>query len=118
MHQELDSIFEDDPNRSVTIQDLTQMEYLDRVLKEVLRCYCFVPYIYRELQEDLDIGGLKLPKGVTVNISLYDMLHDAEQFPEPFRFDPDRFLPEQYSTRHPYAFAPFSAGPRNCLGNR
>lgn len=49
-------------------------------------------------------------------ISLYDLHHDPEYYPEPYKFDPDRFLPEQVAQRHPFAFVPLSAGPRNCLG--
>jgi cytochrome P450 family 4 len=45
------------------------------------------------------------------------MLHrNPEHWPEPDRFDPDRFLPDNIAKRHPFAFAPFSAGARNCIG--
>lgn len=111
------------------------MEYLDRVLKEVLRCYSFVPILARTLTEDVEIGkcfkkfkllkikiflfildGVVLPKGCNLTIDLYDLHHDPDHYPDPYKFDPDRFLPEVVAKRHPYAYVPFSAGPRNCLG--
>ncbi|CAG9760260.1 unnamed protein product [Ceutorhynchus assimilis] len=118
VQEELDQIFIDDPDRPVTPADLAQMYYLDMVFKEVLRCYCFVPFLARELHDDILVDGVLLPKGANVTINLYDLHHDPDHYPDPYKFDPDRFLPDQVAQRHPYAFAPFSAGPRNCLGQK
>lgn len=88
------------------------------VIKESLRLYPSAPFIGRVLEEDLMTKeGYLLPKGVIVNIHIYDIHRNPKYWPEPDKFDPERFLPENCVNRHPYAFVPFSAGPRNCIGN-
>jgi cytochrome P450 len=57
-----------------------------------------------------------MPAGVTLGVNIYQLHHDPEHFPDPYKYDPERFTPEQTAGRHPYAYIPFSAGPRNCIG--
>lgn len=63
-------------------------------------------------------GNYKLEKGETAMIAIYCVHRDERYWPDPERFDPDRFLPENSKDRHPYAFIPFAAGRRNCIGQR
>lgn len=58
-----------------------------------------------------------VPADSHIMIHLYDTHRDPHFWTDPDKFDPDRFLPEQSLNRHPYAYVPFSAGSRNCIGN-
>ena len=66
--------------------------------------------------EDDAIGGVEIPAGATIYVSLYATHRLAEFWPEPERFDPERFTPEQTERRPRFAFIPFAAGHRNCIG--
>ncbi|XP_075226730.1 cytochrome P450 4C1-like isoform X3 [Lycorma delicatula] len=116
--EELNGIF-GDSNRPATFHDLRNMKYLECVIQETLRLYTVVPYIGRKVTEDVQLSSnYVLPKGCTVSLFLYKLHHDPKLFPDPEVFNPDRFLPEVAKSRHPYAFCPFSAGPRNCIGQK
>ncbi|CAL2040885.1 hypothetical protein CAEBREN_29480 [Caenorhabditis brenneri] len=113
---ELDEVMGDEED--VTTEHLARMKYLECVLKESLRIRPSVPIIMRELSEDQVIGGYNIPKGVTLLLNQFLIHRDPAQWKDPEVFDPDRFLPENSVGRKPFAFIPFSAGSRNCIGQR
>ncbi|XP_012543158.1 cytochrome P450 4C1 [Monomorium pharaonis] len=102
----------------ITISTLNDMTYLERCLKESLRLYPSVPFISRVLSEDVNMKSYLVPSGTVLHINIYDIHRDPNFWPNPDVFDPDRFLPERIQKRHPYSYLPFSAGPRNCIGQR
>uniref|UniRef100_A0A182PZ05 Uncharacterized protein n=1 Tax=Anopheles epiroticus TaxID=199890 RepID=A0A182PZ05_9DIPT len=99
-------------------RDYNELKYMDMVLKESLRLYPPVPFISRNISEDTMFGDRLVPKDTLFNVHIFDLHRDPAVFPDPDRFDPDRFLPENVAERNPYAYVPFSAGPRNCIGQR
>lgn len=113
---EIDSIFGDAPDRTPTMADLRKMCYLEQCIKESLRLYPSVPLIARRVTEDIRMGGHVLPNTSDVFIIPYATHRLASIYPNPEAFEPARFTAENCRSRHPYAYLPFSAGPRNCVG--
>ncbi|KAK2918782.1 cytochrome P450 4V8 [Channa argus] len=117
VQQELQEVFGTSDRPSNT-EDLKKLKYLDCVIKEALRLFPSVPFFARSLGEDCHINGYKVPKGANAIIITYALHRDPRYFPEPEEFRPERFLPENSVGRPPYAYIPFSAGLRNCIGQR
>ncbi|XDV14815.1 hypothetical protein PO909_014998 [Leuciscus waleckii] len=115
--QELFEVF-GESERPVNTEDLKKLRYLECVIKESLRLFPSVPFFARTICEDTQINGYKVPKGTNAIVITYALHRDPRFFPEPEEFRPERFLPENCVGRHPYAFLPFSAGLRNCIGQR
>ncbi|GBM55802.1 Cytochrome P450 4c3 [Araneus ventricosus] len=116
IHDEVDRVFGDDLDRPVTEDDFKDLQYLECVLKETLRLYPGIPIFAREAPEDIDINGYPIPKGAACIIFTYSLHRDEDVFPDPEKFDPDRFSPENIVNIPEFAYIPFSAGPRNCIG--
>nr|XP_003221648.2 PREDICTED: cytochrome P450 4V2 [Anolis carolinensis] len=117
VHKELDEVF-GDSDRPITMDDLKQLRYLESVIKESLRLFPSVPLFARTFTEEVHIKGFKIPQGTDCIIVPYALHRDPDVFPEPEEFRPERFFPENSNGRNPYAYVPFSAGPRNCIGQR
>ncbi|KAL0279697.1 UNVERIFIED_CONTAM: hypothetical protein PYX00_001197 [Menopon gallinae] len=106
-------------SRLPTADDIHEMKYLERVIKEVQRIYPSVPIIGRELETDLELPGkLVVPKGTQLSILICSIHKDPRVWKNPNEFNPDNFLPEAIASRPHYTYIPFSAGPRNCLGQK
>lgn len=110
------SVFET-ADEEVTQEHISQLNYLTMVLYETLRLFPITPFIGREVQEDIQLGDYTLPKGASLVIPIFKLQRQEEIWgPNSQIFNPDNFLPEKIASRHPYAWIPFSAGQRNCIG--
>jgi len=92
---------------------LAARPYLEAVCLETLRLCPIAPYIARDLRRPFAVGGHELPAGASLAISIVGIHHRPELYPEPERFDPDRFLGRSYA---PSQFLPFGGGARRCVG--
>lgn len=115
----VDAAFKKDGGK-LTYDTINSVEYLDNFISETLRMYPPAVRTERRAAHDYKLpdSDLVLPKGTVVTIPVYSIHHDEEYWPEPEKFDPDRFLPENKQKQNPYAWQPFGHGPRNCIGMR
>jgi len=121
LQEEIDSVF-GDSDRPASIQDLDRLEYLEAVIKETLRKFPSVPMFARELDADCPVNkngqNFVIPKDSLVVFPAGILHKDERHWPDPEKFIPERFLRNAAEKRYAYSYIPFSAGPRNCIGQR
>lgn len=100
----------------LTAWEPERFAYCTRVFREAMRLYPPLMMLPRRTLESVEVGGVQLPPRSLVFVSILTQHYRADSYPDPERFDPDRWLPEQEATRHRSSYLPFSAGPRFCLG--
>ena len=112
LHDEVDAVLGD---RAPTAEDLPRLVWTDRVVREVLRMWPSAPTTVRQAPEGDRVLGFDLPPGAVALLSPYATHHSPELWPEPDRFDPERFA-DPLPGGHRYAWFPFGAGPHACVG--
>lgn len=100
----------------VEAHHVPHLKYLAQVVDETARLHA-LPLLMRRAIEPVELGGVTLPAGTEIGFSLYALHQDRRLYPDPQRFDPDRWAPENSDGRPREAFIPFGAGARKCIGD-
>ncbi|XP_047494075.1 LOW QUALITY PROTEIN: uncharacterized protein LOC125042480 [Penaeus chinensis] len=117
--EEIRKVMDGQEQNELTYEQVSCLHVLERVFQETLRIYPPVPsFVTREAGLTREVGGVTIPSGVNVTVPVWHIHHDPALWPDPEKFDPDRFLPEMKKGRPSLAWMPFGAGPRNCIGIR
>jgi cytochrome P450 len=114
-HAEIDQVLAGRMASDLTLDDIPKLEYTRRIINEVLRKYPIL-ILMRQAQTDVDLGGVHIQPGTEVALSQYALHHNPHLYPDPERFDPDRWLPDRVARLPKGAFIPFGAGHHRCLG--
>ncbi|MDG4758549.1 cytochrome P450 [Micromonospora sp. WMMD710] len=104
-------------DRLPVYDDLARLRFIAQVVNEAMRLYPPVWMLSRIAQGPDEIGGYHVPAGADVLICPYTLHRHPDFWDDPERFDPDRFDPSRFGGRPRYAYVPFGAGPRFCVGN-
>jgi len=99
--------------KTLDAASMGKLEYMDSIVKEILRLRPIVPMAPRKAMRPMKIGGFDVPAGWNVCVSIYLVHHDERVYPDPERFDPSRFLGKRTD---PYTWLPFGGGIRRCIG--
>ncbi|XP_010143256.1 PREDICTED: cytochrome P450 4B1-like, partial [Buceros rhinoceros silvestris] len=100
-------------------EDLGKMTYTTMCIKESLRLFTSVPFVFRYLSKPITFpDGRSLPAGCQVGLNFFALHRNRDIWQDPEIYDPLRFSPENSAQRHSHAFLSFSAGSRNCIGQQ
>jgi cytochrome P450 len=113
MHAEIDQVL---GGRVPEMGDLPTLSYTEKVLAESMRLYPPAWLLGYRAINDYQVGAYRLPAGSVILMSQYVMHHDPRYFPDPFRFDPERWTPEAKLQRPKFSYFPFGGGTRVCIG--
>lgn len=113
LHAELDAVL---GGRAPTAADLDALPYTEQVLKESMRLYPPAYMVARQAAEDTEIGGWRVPRGSEVVLWIYMTHRDPRWYPDHASFRPERFAPGEEERLPRFAWLPFGAGPRACVG--
>jgi cytochrome P450 len=102
--------------RTPTIEDLPQLRYTEMVFAESMRIYPPAWAMGRQSTAPIELGPYRFPAKTYFFFSQYVIQRDPEYFPDPLRFDPERFTPEAKAARPRFAYFPFGGGGRQCIG--
>jgi cytochrome P450 family 6 len=135
LRQEVTEVLHEDEEFSY--ESIQKMKYLDMVLNgrvpnnvliylltvtelllETLRKYPLAPFLNRksDVRYTFEETGFTLDKGVSVIVPISGLHYDPEYYPDPEKYDPERFSDENKKNINPYTYLPFGEGPRNCIG--
>jgi cytochrome P450 len=114
LHDELDRVL---GGRAPNADDLAKLKWTRMVIEEAMRLYPPAHTIMRTAIGEDRIGGVRVPPGALITISIYVTHRNPNLWPEPERFDPERFAPAAVARRHRFAYLPFGGGPRICIGS-
>ncbi|XP_059085965.1 probable cytochrome P450 6a18 [Tigriopus californicus] len=118
LRAEINTVIDEHDGR-IDYDSVHHMKYLEACINENLRLIPPVYFHLRQCTKDTEIKpGLIIKKGVRVDFPIYTSHHNPEFFPDPEKFNPDRFLPENEKYIQPLTFRPFGGGPRLCIGQR
>ncbi|XP_030386008.1 probable cytochrome P450 4d20 [Scaptodrosophila lebanonensis] len=121
LYAELIEVLGNDRSAPVNMAQLQQLKYLECVIKETLRLHPPVPAVGRHTNKPLQIGRQTIPANTSIYLVIFYSQRDPDIFPEPLKFKPERFLDgldDEDSKRKTFAYVPFSAGPKNCIGQK
>jgi cytochrome P450 len=112
-HEEIDRELQ---GRDSTYEDVPRLRYVEMVMAESMRLYPPAWAMGRYARNDFQLGDFYLPAKTTVLISQFITHRDERFFPDPLRFDPERFTAEAKARRAKFTYFPFGAGMRQCIG--